>query len=110
MIGIVRIALNSRQHRDGSLDKDQHLFLVECVTAVAWPFFATLAVLLVAALILDDVQLVFLPYLSAVIAVTALAWMIGIWLLKSSLFAEMIKALTYLKALRRHRASSGSSG
>ena len=223
----------SRQHRDGSLDKDQYLFLVECVTAVAWPFFATLAVLsepvirllfgdqwlesapvlrvlclgailvytnvlmdqmlisaghirlsfriivilqfltvaavflsalkgliwvagaimavnfiqlctyqfvgqrifeidfqafariytrnalltgvsvippLVAALTLDDAQLVFLPYLSAVIAATALAWVAGIWLLKSSLFTEMIKALAYVKTLRAHRASSGSSG
>ncbi|MBN9132070.1 MAG: lipopolysaccharide biosynthesis protein [Nitrosospira multiformis] len=35
----------SRQHRDGSLDKDQYLFLVACITTVAWPFFATLAVL-----------------------------------------------------------------
>ena len=65
---------------------------------------------LVAALTLDDAQLVFLPYLSAVIAATALAWMTAIWLLKSSLFTEMIKALTYVKALRAHRASSGSSG
>jgi hypothetical protein len=65
---------------------------------------------LVAALTLDGSQLFFLPYLSAVIAATTLAWMAGIWLLKSSLFAEMIKALTYVKALRAHRASSGSSG
>lgn len=65
---------------------------------------------LVAALTLDDVQLAFLPYLSAVIAATALAWTAGIWLLKSSLFTEMIKALAYVKTLRAHRASSGSSG
>ena len=65
---------------------------------------------LVAALTLDDAQLVFLPYLSAVIAATALAWVAGIWLLKSSLFTEMIKALAYVKTLRAHRASSGSSG
>ncbi|SEK28211.1 lipopolysaccharide biosynthesis protein [Nitrosovibrio tenuis] len=35
----------SRQHRDGAIDKDQYLFLVACITAVAWPFFATLAIL-----------------------------------------------------------------
>ena len=35
----------SKQHRDGKIDRDQYLFLVACITAVAWPFFATLAVL-----------------------------------------------------------------
>ncbi|SFH18377.1 Membrane protein involved in the export of O-antigen and teichoic acid [Nitrosospira sp. Nsp14] len=35
----------SKQHRDGKIDSDQYLFLVSCITAVAWPFFATLAVL-----------------------------------------------------------------
>ncbi|WP_197272809.1 lipopolysaccharide biosynthesis protein [Nitrosospira briensis] len=35
----------SKQHRDEAIDKDQYLFLVDCITAVAWPFFATLAVL-----------------------------------------------------------------
>jgi O-antigen/teichoic acid export membrane protein len=35
----------SKQHREGKIDSDQYLFLVACITAVAWPFFATLAVL-----------------------------------------------------------------
>lgn len=35
----------SKQHREGTIDRDQYLFLVDCLTAVAWPFFATLAVL-----------------------------------------------------------------
>lgn len=35
----------SKQHREGKIDKDQYLFLVACVTAIAWPFFSTLAVL-----------------------------------------------------------------
>ena len=35
----------SKQHRDGKIDSDQYLFLVACITAVAWPFFATLGIL-----------------------------------------------------------------
>ncbi|HTJ54112.1 MAG TPA: oligosaccharide flippase family protein, partial [Nitrosospira sp.] len=35
----------SKQHRDGKIDGDQYLFLVACITAVAWPFFATLGIL-----------------------------------------------------------------
>ena len=35
----------SKQHREGAIDRDQYLFMVACITAVAWPFFATLAVL-----------------------------------------------------------------
>ena len=35
----------SKQHRDGAIDRDQYLFLVTCLIAIAWPFFATLAVL-----------------------------------------------------------------
>jgi O-antigen/teichoic acid export membrane protein len=35
----------SKQHRDGKIDSDQYLFLVACITAVAWPFFAMLGIL-----------------------------------------------------------------
>lgn len=35
----------SKQHREGAIDREQYLFLVSCLTAIAWPFFATLAVL-----------------------------------------------------------------
>jgi O-antigen/teichoic acid export membrane protein len=35
----------SKQHRAGKIDNDQYLFLVACITAVAWPFFAMLGIL-----------------------------------------------------------------
>lgn len=47
MEGLAGVSLPhfSKQHRENEIDREQYLALVASVTAVAWPFFATLAVL-----------------------------------------------------------------
>lgn len=44
-LGGVALPHFSKQHREEEIDKEQYLSLVASITAVAWPFFATLAVL-----------------------------------------------------------------